>query len=80
MKVSAILASATATLVLAVPTSPPLSGCHPGTYACDGAHGWKTCNTSGQWVFAGNCPPDTVCRFYPPSSSPYCVPPTFQFP
>jgi hypothetical protein len=25
--------------------------------------------------FAGNCPPNTVCEFYQPSGSPYCVPP-----
>ncbi|KAH6951144.1 hypothetical protein BKA56DRAFT_458792, partial [Ilyonectria sp. MPI-CAGE-AT-0026] len=54
--------------------------CKPGTYACNGSSGWKICTTEGKWVSGGTCPPDTVCKFYPPNLSPYCVPPNFQFP
>lgn len=30
--------------------------------------------------YGGDCPPDTVCKFFEPSKSPYCVPPDFEFP
>ena len=33
-----------------------------------------------QQQFAGSCPPGTGCVFYPPSLSPYCVPPGFVIP
>ncbi|KAK5995083.1 hypothetical protein PT974_03476 [Cladobotryum mycophilum] len=66
---------ALATVAVATPTSPPLA-CKAGTYSClPYGNGWQTCNTSGQWVFSGDCPPKTVCKFYNPSQSPYCVPP-----
>ncbi|KAK5994620.1 hypothetical protein PT974_05101 [Cladobotryum mycophilum] len=56
--------------------APNPQGCKPGTYAClPKANGWQVCNTSGQRL-----PPKTVCKFYQPSNSPYCVPPNFQFP
>ncbi|KAM4066048.1 hypothetical protein HRG_000206 [Hirsutella rhossiliensis] len=48
--------------------------CTPGTYQCLDQSGWQVCDVSGKWVFAGNCPPKTVCRFYEPSKSPYCIP------
>ncbi|KHN94878.1 uncharacterized protein MAM_07297 [Metarhizium album ARSEF 1941] len=54
--------------------------CKPGTYQCQGKDAWAVCSTAGQWVFAGKCPKDTVCKFYPPSGSPYCVPPGFTIP
>lgn len=80
MKVSAIIVAALASVAAASPHNPP-KGCTPGTYACTGdAKGWMVCNTSRQFVFAGVCPPKTVCKFFQPSLSPYCVPPDFQFP
>ncbi|CAH0038888.1 unnamed protein product [Clonostachys solani] len=65
---------------------PKLEGeCSPGTYACtfnpkSGAPGWKVCNASGKWEFGGDCPPNTVCKFYTPNKSPYCVPRYYEFP
>ncbi|KAL2211467.1 hypothetical protein CC79DRAFT_1363765 [Sarocladium strictum] len=80
MKITAITIALMATLASAAPKPQ----CKPGTYACTtnstGAPGWKVCNTSSKWVYAGDCPPDTVCKFYKPSLSPYCVPPNFEFP
>ncbi|CAM1506092.1 Fc.00g057330.m01.CDS01 [Cosmosporella sp. VM-42] len=61
--------------------APKPKGCTPGTYACTpDALGWQVCNTSRKWVFAGTCPPETSCKFYEPSHSPYCVPAGFKFP
>ncbi|KAH6980933.1 hypothetical protein BKA56DRAFT_586187 [Ilyonectria sp. MPI-CAGE-AT-0026] len=81
MQYSALLVAVMATFAAAAPKAAPGGyGCTPATYACDGKHSWKVCNTQGQWVFAGDCPPDTICKFYPPSKSPYCVPPGFKFP
>ncbi|KAI6781938.1 uncharacterized protein J7T54_005148 [Emericellopsis cladophorae] len=60
------------------PPSPPVgSACHPGTYTCDDSTGWQVCDVGGYFVHAGVCPPDTVCKFYEASKSPYCVPPDF---
>ncbi|SPJ73984.1 uncharacterized protein FTOL_03714 [Fusarium torulosum] len=53
-------------------------GCKPGTYRCDGTTGWEVCDTRAVFVFAGSCPPDTVCKFFEGSKSPYCVPPDFE--
>ncbi|KAH8721875.1 hypothetical protein BGZ61DRAFT_346904 [Ilyonectria robusta] len=81
MQYSALLVAVMATFAAAAPKAAPGGyGCTPATYACDGKYAWKVCNTQGQWVFAGDCPPDTICKFYPPSKSPYCVPPGFKFP
>ncbi|KAL7917790.1 hypothetical protein ACQKWADRAFT_317058 [Trichoderma austrokoningii] len=60
---------------------PPPHGCKPATYAClSNDEGWQVCSTAGQWVFAGNCPPKTVCKFDSQNGSPYCVPPNFTIP
>ncbi|QUC23390.1 uncharacterized protein UV8b_07631 [Ustilaginoidea virens] len=74
---------ALAALAAASPTGS--DGCKPATYRCDhhtqtGQPGWDVCNTSGQWVFAGYCPPKTICKFDRQNGSPYCVPPGFQIP
>ncbi|KAH6885281.1 hypothetical protein B0T10DRAFT_492351 [Thelonectria olida] len=78
MKVTAILIAAMAAFG-AAEAAPGKYGCQPGTYQCSGKTGWQVCNTSGVWVNGGTCPPKTICKFYPPSKSPYCVPPGFQF-
>ncbi|KAM0451849.1 hypothetical protein ACHAPV_006050 [Trichoderma viride] len=63
------------------PPPPPPHGCKPATYAClPNDQGWQVCSTAGQWVFAGNCPPKTVCKFDNQNGSPYCVPPNFTIP
>ncbi|VUC20888.1 unnamed protein product [Clonostachys rosea] len=59
--------------------------CSPGTYACtyntkSGAPGWKVCNAGGKWEYGEDCPPNTLCKFYEPSKSPYCVPRYYEFP
>ncbi|KAG3186408.1 hypothetical protein PC129_g25262 [Phytophthora cactorum] len=78
MHISTALVAVLATFAAAAPKS---YGCKPGTYACkSNAKGWQVCNTEGVWVDGGKCPPKTVCKFYPPSLSPYCVPPDFEFP
>ncbi|KIN08960.1 hypothetical protein OIDMADRAFT_16796 [Oidiodendron maius Zn] len=63
------------------PTQVKRWACTPGTYSCTTDNkGWQVCNVSGDWVFAGTCPPNTDCVFFPASQSPYCVPPGFQIP
>ncbi|CAG9995591.1 unnamed protein product [Clonostachys byssicola] len=65
---------------------PTLEGeCSPGIYECtfnprSGSAGWKVCSSSGKWEYGGDCPPNTVCKYYTPSKSPYCVPRYFEFP
>ncbi|KAK7209853.1 hypothetical protein V2G26_017031 [Clonostachys chloroleuca] len=65
---------------------PTLEGeCSPGTYECtfnpkSGTPGWKVCSSSGKWEYGGDCPPNTVCKYYAPSKSPYCVPRYYEFP
>jgi len=55
--------------------------CTPATYSCTPNNaGWQVCDTSGHWVFGGNCAPPNICVFFQPSLSPYCVPPGFQIP
>ncbi|OAA34623.1 hypothetical protein NOR_08381 [Metarhizium rileyi] len=69
-----ILATVTALASLAV-AAPGSGQCKPATYRCEPHRAaWDVCNTSGEWVFAGNCPPDTVCKFNPKNGSPYCLP------
>ena len=51
----------------------PLSLAWPSPGSC-----FTDMNTSLQ--FAGSCPPKTVCKFFKPSLSPYCVPPDFTIP
>ncbi|RYP06297.1 hypothetical protein DL764_003224 [Monosporascus ibericus] len=56
--------------------------CQPGTYSCTtnpetGCPGWQTCDVTGSWVYSGDCPPDTVCKFLHQNGSPYCVPADF---
>ncbi|KAM3448379.1 hypothetical protein NHJ13051_008433 [Beauveria bassiana] len=49
--------------------------CKPATYRCERSQrAWDVCNTSGDWVFAGRCPPGTVCLFNKQNGSPYCLP------
>ncbi|RYO84417.1 hypothetical protein DL766_006845 [Monosporascus sp. MC13-8B] len=60
-------------------------GCRPGTYSCTtnpktGCPGWQTCDITRRWVYSGDCPPDTVCKFHQQNGSPYCVPPDFVIP
>ncbi|KAG6015871.1 hypothetical protein E4U43_004649 [Claviceps pusilla] len=67
----------------AVPPPMPSGTCTPGSFGCTSApsgDGWKVCNSSRTWVFAGTCGPDQVCKFNAANGSPYCVPPGFQFP
>ncbi|UNI19550.1 hypothetical protein JDV02_005730 [Purpureocillium takamizusanense] len=79
MKVFAIAIASLATLAAATPTGG--HGCKPATYRCEPhAAAWDVCNTSGEWVFAGNCPPKNVCKFNQANGSPYCVPPDFTIP
>jgi hypothetical protein len=86
MKFTAIAALTLASVAAAAPSPGPgnaVPKCKPGTYRCarnNGAPSWDTCDITGTWVFSGNCPPKTVCKFYDPSGSPYCVPPSFEFP
>ncbi|KID93795.1 hypothetical protein MAJ_10230, partial [Metarhizium majus ARSEF 297] len=73
--------AALASVAIAAPGSEHSEQCKPATYRCDpNVNGWDVCNTSGQWVFAGNCPPQTVCKFLAANGSPYCVPPNFTIP
>ncbi|KAF7547495.1 hypothetical protein G7Z17_g7706 [Cylindrodendrum hubeiense] len=82
MQFSAVLVAVMATFAAAAPSAEPGygGGCTPATYDCEGKYGWRVCDTSGKWVSAGICPPKTICKYYAPSKSPYCVPPNFQFP
>ncbi|KAB5562852.1 hypothetical protein GE09DRAFT_762153 [Coniochaeta sp. 2T2.1] len=81
MKSFAAIVLALAAAVSAAPAVEARNTCTPATYSClPAANGWQVCDVSGNWVFAGNCPPDTHCEFYAPSGSPYCVPAGFQFP
>ncbi|KAM3554256.1 hypothetical protein MY1884_006248 [Beauveria asiatica] len=49
--------------------------CKPATYRCERSQrAWDVCNTRGEWVFAGRCPPGTVCTFNRQNGSPYCLP------
>lgn len=51
MQYSALLVAVMATFAAAAPKAAPGGyGCTPATYACDGKHAWKVCNTEGQWV------------------------------
>ncbi|OIW31128.1 hypothetical protein CONLIGDRAFT_679861 [Coniochaeta ligniaria NRRL 30616] len=75
------------TLAAAVTAAPTLEarGCTPATYSCavnpaTSGQGWQVCDTQGNWVYSGDCPPDTHCEFYAASGSPYCVPEGFTFP
>ncbi|KOS20771.1 hypothetical protein ESCO_004373 [Escovopsis weberi] len=55
------------------PKEPKGRECKPGTYRClPYGNGWEVCDHQGRFV--------TVCKFYPPSMSPYCVPPKYEFP
>ncbi|KAH7184076.1 hypothetical protein BKA60DRAFT_503813 [Fusarium oxysporum] len=81
MKFAATIIPVMATFVAAEAASDGnLVGCQPGTYRCAGTTGWEVCNTRAVFVNGGTCPPKTVCKFFKPSKSPYCVPPNFEFP
>ncbi|PHH59437.1 hypothetical protein CDD81_3197 [Ophiocordyceps australis] len=75
MKFTLALVASLASVALA---SPGYSGCKPGTYQCatnpkTGQQGWQVCNTGGEWVYGGDCPHKTVCKFNYQNGSPYCV-------
>ncbi|CAH0003321.1 unnamed protein product [Clonostachys byssicola] len=75
MKAFTVTAASLAVVASALPQG---SGqqCTPATYSCTPDNqGWQVCNTSGTWVFAGNCPPKTICKFDQQNQSPYCVAP-----
>ncbi|KAK0730021.1 hypothetical protein B0H67DRAFT_638574 [Lasiosphaeris hirsuta] len=79
MKVLAVLTLVAA--AIAVPEAETWKGCKPATYRCNWkADGWEVCDVSGNWVWGGACAPNDVCKFYKPSGSPYCVPPSFNLP
>ncbi|KAL6857599.1 hypothetical protein ACO1O0_005040 [Amphichorda felina] len=79
MKFFALTVASLAAVAAASPSPKATKKCKPGTYSCtNNAEGWQTCDVSGKWVFSGECPPDTVCKFFPPSHSPYCVPADFE--
>ncbi|KAK1763611.1 hypothetical protein QBC33DRAFT_562729 [Phialemonium atrogriseum] len=72
----AVLA-ALAAVAAAVPGKP--QGCQPATYGCaknpqSGVDGWQVCDVTHQWVYAGDCPPNTHCHFLQANGSPYCIP------
>ncbi|KAM3445434.1 hypothetical protein MY3296_010204 [Beauveria thailandica] len=53
--------------------------CKAATYRCErNQRAWDVCNTSGEWVFAGHCPPRTACKMSPANGSPYCLPRTMN--
>ncbi|KAH8907986.1 hypothetical protein BR93DRAFT_967846 [Coniochaeta sp. PMI_546] len=86
MKTSAAIILAITAAATAAPTVlESRAVCKPATYSCalnptTHGQGWQVCDTQGNWVFAGDCPPNTHCEFYAPSGSPYCVPAGFKFP
>jgi len=78
MKVLAIVLTLAA-VALATPTGTNPPKCKPATYACatnakTGQPGWQVCDVSGNWVYAGDCPPNTKCEFLVANGSPYCIP------
>ncbi|KAK4153108.1 hypothetical protein C8A00DRAFT_43942 [Chaetomidium leptoderma] len=57
------------------PPPPPPGGCRPGSYSCTTTNnGWRVCDYSGHWVFAGYCSWGTTCKFNYQNGSPYCLP------
>lgn len=83
MKFFAVLALVAAAVALPREAHSPRQGCAPGTYRCtpgSPSHSWEVCDVSRNWLYAGSCAPGNVCKFYPPSQSPYCVPPDFNLP
>ncbi|KAK3330598.1 hypothetical protein B0H66DRAFT_68995 [Apodospora peruviana] len=80
MRFLAVFLALVATAV-AVPTTPPppVQTCKPATYACaknpkTGVDGWQVCDVLNHWIYAGDCPPNTVCKFLVANGSPYCLP------
>ncbi|KAK4219013.1 hypothetical protein QBC37DRAFT_383041 [Rhypophila decipiens] len=78
MKVLAVVLALAAT-ALANPHTPPPAKCTPATYACatnptTNVPGWKVCDVMGTWIYAGDCPPNTICKFLAINGSPYCIP------
>lgn len=77
MQFLAIITAAFAAVAFAAPAADADSygaPCTPATYSCTNNNaGWQVCNTSGAWVFAGNCPPKTTCHFNYDNQSPYCI-------
>ncbi|KAH6628282.1 hypothetical protein F5144DRAFT_654459 [Chaetomium tenue] len=57
------------------PPPPPPPGCRPGAYSCTTTNnGWRVCDVSGHWVFAGYCGWNQHCQMNWQNQSPYCVP------
>ncbi|KND93516.1 hypothetical protein TOPH_01916 [Tolypocladium ophioglossoides CBS 100239] len=84
MKFLALAIASLASIAAASPTADQ-PACKPGTYQCaknpqTGQPGWNVCNVNSQWVYGGDCPPKTICKFDTDNDNPYCVPPGFQFP
>ncbi|KAK1775666.1 hypothetical protein QBC45DRAFT_395890 [Copromyces sp. CBS 386.78] len=68
-----------AAVAIATPTGTNPPQCKPATYACaknpsTHAEGWQVCDVTSKWVYAGDCPPKTVCQFLEANGSPYCIP------
>ncbi|XWX00525.1 hypothetical protein V2A60_008545 [Cordyceps javanica] len=62
------------TALASVAAAAEAARCKTATYRCQlSLRAWDVCNTSGDWVFAGRCPPGTVCKLGN-SGSPYCIP------
>ena len=66
----AVLAALAASVVASPVASPDSHGCTPGAYKCannpaTGCSGISNCNTSGQWVYIGDCPQPWVCGWLP---------------
>ncbi|KAM3513168.1 hypothetical protein MY11210_003193 [Beauveria gryllotalpidicola] len=79
MKLHAVLLASLASVGAASPAAESAESaaakCKPATYRCERSHrAWDVCNSSGEWVFAGLCPPGTVCKFNKQNGSPYCLP------
>ncbi|KAG6002925.1 hypothetical protein E4U54_000776 [Claviceps lovelessii] len=77
MKFSTVAVAAFASVAVATPTDKG-EWCTPATYRCDPYYtndkpGWSVCNTSHQWVFAGNCKTGEKCVFNYENGSPYCI-------
>lgn len=85
MKAFAAVLLTIAAAATAAPVLEARAACTPATYGCalnptTKAQGWQVCDVSGNWVYAGDCPPTTHCEFYALNGSPYCVPAGFKFP
>ncbi|KJZ78546.1 hypothetical protein HIM_01937 [Hirsutella minnesotensis 3608] len=82
MKFVAVAVAALSSIAAAGPRG-EMQKCEPGTYSCTTephSSGWQVCDMQRQWVSAGHCPPQTVCKFNEKNKTPSCVPNDFRFP